>query len=175
MDPLACRLPPNSPLFLPMRMILKKTNKIPLKITGTLPNSKKDAKIYGAKIQPDAYFEIAQVTLVAYGNDEFVPTTPVKQTTPNTTSSKASEVSAEGLVYKIQVGAYKQASSFKQNRYKRYGNISSYRLDDGLIRYTVGNFTVLDEAEKIRQQMMDDGIEGVFVVGFKNGMRTAFR
>lgn len=159
---------------------VKKGNKTPLKISGTLPSSKKNTKIYSAKVEGET-FEINNVTLVAYDDQALVPSSARGYSqngslSSNTTSKSAHNSSTNGaFVYKIQVGAYKRTRSFKRSKFSSYGNIESYNLGDGLTRYTVGYYTSLDEAERMKQSMINDGHTGVFIVGFKNGIRTQFR
>lgn len=143
----------------------KVLNKFPLKIKGQLPESMRKTKVYGASANNDGTFNIENVTMVAYGSDELV----------SVADRKTSSVNLSDLTFKIQVGAFLKTKSFKKAVYQKYGQIGSYKLGDGLTRYTVGSFSSLQEAEALKQQLLSDGLEGVFIVAFQKGQRTEFR
>lgn len=47
-----------------------------------------------------------------------------------------------------------------------------YDENDGLYRYSIGNFTLYTDAAKVRNQIKLRGFRGVFVIGYKEGKRV---
>ena len=79
------------------------------------------------------------------------------------------------LVYKIQIGAYSRGlpnyvkTQFDKLAYIR--KIENYTDDRGVVVYTTGNLTRLEDAVKMQNQVRLEGIEDAFVVPYFNGKR----
>ncbi|MDB3887442.1 SPOR domain-containing protein, partial [bacterium] len=84
---------------------------------------------------------------------------------------KGGNLCAEGLALKVQIGAYKFPKNYKYNHLTKYGEpvISDY--PDGITRFTLGEFTTLNEAEKLRQKIIGSGQKDAWVTPFYNGKR----
>ncbi|MBX7094101.1 MAG: hypothetical protein K1X56_05225 [Flavobacteriales bacterium] len=77
----------------------------------------------------------------------------------------------EGLVYKVQILTSGKLLSESDKLFKGYSGVSYY-LDNGIYKYTVGEFATLDEAAVKQKEMRDAGFKGAFVVKFVNGERV---
>lgn len=84
--------------------------------------------------------------------------------------------SADILVFKVQIGSFKNGiitPVFK----KSYAKISKLRKIDKYLDpkkfevYTVGNFVRYEDATKMKDQLILEGMKGSFVVAYKNGLK----
>jgi hypothetical protein len=79
------------------------------------------------------------------------------------------------LVYKIQIGAYSRGLPAyverKFNKLSLIRKIDNYTDENGVVVYTTGNLSNLDDAIKMQNQVRQEGIEDAFVVPYFNGKR----
>jgi tetratricopeptide (TPR) repeat protein len=79
------------------------------------------------------------------------------------------------LVYKIQIGAYSRGvPAYRQRLYNKLSmirRIENYTDENGVVVYTTGNLTSLEDAEKMRHQVRQEGIQDAIVVPYFNGKR----
>lgn len=80
--------------------------------------------------------------------------------------------SFEGLVFKVQVGAYNLPKNFKYKALVPYGKVEKTILDDKITRFTIGKFNTLDEAYKMKKKVVDAGIKDAFVTAIYKGKRV---
>lgn len=75
------------------------------------------------------------------------------------------------VVFKIQVGVYKNAPPpEKQEKYTALKSLlETETTSTGLTRYTVGSTNDYKEAQKLRNQMRDAGLEDSFIIAFFDG------
>lgn len=85
---------------------------------------------------------------------------------------KYGDQTAEGLEFKVQVGAYTNAGNFNTKHLNELGKIDKALLTDGITRFTLGKFTTLRAAKKLEQQAKAKGQEDAFVIMFIKGKRT---
>lgn len=77
----------------------------------------------------------------------------------------------EGLTFKVEVGSVTDPADFKLQHLEKYGKIESKRYPDGTIKYTMGPFKTLAEAEEFKQMLAEkepeakDALVTVFVFG----------
>ncbi|MCB0401340.1 MAG: PD40 domain-containing protein [Flavobacteriales bacterium] len=79
---------------------------------------------------------------------------------------------APGLTFKVQVAAYTQAQNYDGKHLQPLGKIDKVVLDDGITRFTMGNFSTLREGKAFQQKCIDKGQTDAFVIVFINGKRT---
>ncbi|HLC82667.1 MAG TPA: carboxypeptidase-like regulatory domain-containing protein, partial [Bacteroidia bacterium] len=60
-----------------------------------------------------------------------------------------------GLTYKLEVGAVENPDDFKLQTLSKYGKIESKKYPDGKIRYTMGPFKTLAEAEAFKKMIVE--------------------
>ena len=79
------------------------------------------------------------------------------------------------LVYKIQIGAYSRGvPAYRQrlfNKLTLIRRIESYTDENGVVVYTSGNLTNIEDSEKMRNQIRQEGIQDAIVVPYFNGKR----
>lgn len=78
----------------------------------------------------------------------------------------------EGLVFKVQVGAFK--NPIAQDAFKGMNPISAETTQRGLIRYTAGLFRDISPANVAKSKIQAIGYRDAFVVAFYNGKRISY-
>lgn len=79
--------------------------------------------------------------------------------------------SAEGLVYKVQIAAYRLPDNFKFKNVTHLGKVEKLDLD-GITRFTMGSFNTLAEAEVLKKKVREAGITDAFVTAIYKGKRV---
>lgn len=82
---------------------------------------------------------------------------------------------AEGVIFKIQVAAFKIPDNFKFDVIKDLGSIDKTVLDDGITRFTIGSFSNYEEADKLKLKIKSRGIKDAFVTAEKGGKRLSIK
>lgn len=97
-----------------------------------------------------------------------------KETTTPTNSTIACaqplQKNTEGTVYKVQIAASKYRFGKNDPELKGFSN-TEYYLENGLYKYTSGNFSTFEEANQFRRKITQY-FPNAFVVTFKNGNRV---
>lgn len=78
---------------------------------------------------------------------------------------------ASNMVFKVQIGAYRNADNFKASTLKSLGKIEQSNYPDGITRFTQNEFTTLKAAEKHRQKAISKGQSDAWIVAFVDGKR----
>lgn len=85
-------------------------------------------------------------------------------------ASTTSPTPTTGVVFKVQVGAFK---SFDLTKYfDRHQNFSGEVDADGTMKYTLGIFSDYWEADKFKKYMREMGVKGAWIVSYKDGKRV---
>ena len=84
-----------------------------------------------------------------------------------------STVSMDGLLFKVQVGAYKGIDLRKY--FDNYKNFSGEVGDDGVLKYTLGVFTDYWEADQFKKYLREMGVKDAWVVSYKDGARIPIK
>jgi hypothetical protein len=90
--------------------------------------------------------------------------TPVVITPVNKTPTSAAPASVPGRSYRVQIGAFALKPHIDG-----VPQPSTVVLDNGMTKYFSGNFKTYEEAKKRRNEMVDKGFQGAFIVSFENG------
>lgn len=77
----------------------------------------------------------------------------------------------EGLVFKVQVGAFRKP--IPQDLFKEFVPVNGERTTQGFTRYTVGYFRNLETARVAKDVIRGNGYPDAFVVAFLNGKRIS--
>jgi len=85
--------------------------------------------------------------------------------------STGSIASAPGVVFRVQLGAFKHR--INTSTFSEAGNVLELKTEDGLYKYTTGSFHTFDEAAKHKIEMISKGFQGAFIVAFRDGKRVA--
>ena len=111
------------------------------------------------KIELEDMEKAAQATAVAEA-----------QSTSEGAYDQYTQEGASGVVYKVQVGAFK---SFDITKYfDKHKNFSGDVDADGTMKYTLGVFNEYWEADKFKKYLRDMGVAGAWVVAYKDGKRV---
>lgn len=78
---------------------------------------------------------------------------------------------ASGLVYTVQIGAYRHPENFKYPQLKEYGPAKILPYPDGITRFTLHEFKTIREAEVFRQQCIKKGITDAWITATYKGER----
>ena len=76
-------------------------------------------------------------------------------------------VNPDGLIYKVQVGAFRKP--IPQDLFKGFAPISAEAIRDGITRYRVGYFTAWEIANNAKNEIRSIGYSDAFVVAIYNG------
>jgi len=95
---------------------------------------------------------------------------PVVKPVQNTGTVQTTDIaSVSGVVYTVQVGVYSKPVSPAQ--LFNLESIYTETMDNGLKRYTSGNYTTVDEAIKAKDRIVAKGIKDAFIIVYKDGKR----
>lgn len=143
----------------------------------------------------DNFKNDAKVNNVTDANTNVTPTEPIKTTvTPcggspipdfseikgkslndaavyNKLMSLGGNMCAEGLVFKVQIAAYRNPENYKYNHLKQFGAPEIVNYHDGITRFTQLSFSTLKEAEVARQKIIGKGQKDAWLVAFIDGKR----
>ena len=98
------------------------------------------------------------------------PSTPA----PKKTALRGAEpVNMDGVVFKVQIGAFKNKDLSKYlNNHK---NFSGEVGDDGMMRYTLGIFRDYWEADTFKKYLREMGVKDAWIVSFADGKRVPIK
>ena len=82
------------------------------------------------------------------------------------------ETKSQEAIYTVQVAAYKNASNYDASHLVSFGRIEKVILDDGITRFTLGEFKTLNEALQYKKQVRSKGQPDAFVIMYSEGKRT---
>jgi hypothetical protein len=71
---------------------------------------------------------------------------------------------ADGLVFKVQIGAYFTPENFNYEYFNELGNVSQTLLKDGITRFVMGRYEKMSEAENLKNQAIKIGDKDAFIV-----------
>lgn len=94
------------------------------------------------------------------------PNTKPKETPKN------NHIEQEGLVFKVQISTTTEKVDPLPSNFKGLKNVDYYEAG-GLFRYTYGNESNWESANKLQQEVRKSGFEDAFVIAFHNGKRIA--
>jgi hypothetical protein len=95
--------------------------------------------------------------------------------TTKTSVNESTKPDANKVLYKVQIGRSAPAAVAKTEQ--QFKNISKIRRIDrytdqqGMIAFTVGELTNLNDAVQLQKQIRMEGIKDAFVIAFQNGKR----
>ncbi len=84
-------------------------------------------------------------------------------------SSKYGDVVIDSLYYKVQIGAYKFIENFDYTKTMQLGKIIRKVYDDGITRFTVGNYKTFNQALMAAQKIRESAVKDAFIIGVYKG------
>ena len=88
---------------------------------------------------------------------------------PRTTAIPIDAPMPSGLVFKVQIGAFRNA--VPQELFSDMTPVVGETTSSGLVRYTAGMFTSFQNADQAKGQVQDRGYRDAFVVAYLDGKR----
>ncbi|HEY1038756.1 MAG TPA: SPOR domain-containing protein [Bacteroidia bacterium] len=88
---------------------------------------------------------------------------------PNTNNTTTNPVSTKGIVYRVQLGAYKHPLS--PTLFKHVGKVIELKTDDGYYKYVTESFNTLERAMVAKADVVLEGYSDAFVAAYKDGKR----
>ncbi|MCE3259119.1 MAG: outer membrane protein [Bacteroidetes bacterium] len=83
----------------------------------------------------------------------------------------AGDYCAEGLVFKVQIAAYRKPENYKYGHLIQYGKPEVADYPDGITRFTQKQFKTIKAAEVHRQKAIAKGQKDAWIVAFIGGKR----
>ncbi|MES2514171.1 MAG: hypothetical protein V4580_08495 [Bacteroidota bacterium] len=99
-------------------------------------------------------------------------TTAATNTTTTTNSNSdanANEFAKGDIVYRVQLGAYKNRIS--KGVFKNAGTVLELKTDDDVFRYTTKGFKTIEEAANSKANLVLEGYGDAFITAYKDGKR----
>lgn len=78
---------------------------------------------------------------------------------------------AEGMVFKVQIAAYRHPENYKYDHLKQFGKPEIVNYPDGITRFTQFQFSTIKEAEAARQKIIAKGQKDAWITAVINGNR----
>lgn len=101
---------------------------------------------------------------------------PKTQVASSTSSSTSKKTTAEaGIVYRVQVLALQNESQQALNEIKKQVGAKipvSVIPENGMQKYVAGSFKTYNEAAQFKNELVEKGCKGCFVVAYSNGKRV---
>ncbi|MCP4440227.1 MAG: hypothetical protein GY810_14885 [Aureispira sp.] len=82
------------------------------------------------------------------------------------------EATGKGVEFKVQLGAFKDATKTSFNNLSNLGSIEKQKRSNGLTYYYLASFKTLDSARSARVKAQKKGVDTAFVVAFKDGKKV---
>ncbi|MBK7667966.1 MAG: PD40 domain-containing protein [Sphingobacteriaceae bacterium] len=89
----------------------------------------------------------------------------------NDFSAKFGNTVVDGLVYQIQIGAFKFQENFNYTYILGYGKIQRNKYEDGITRFTVGSYTKFNEVLKHLNEIQTDAMKDAFIIAIYKGKK----
>jgi len=93
-----------------------------------------------------------------------------KSQTKGTGSAAGSTVSEEGVVFKVQIGAFRNKDLSKY--FENHENFGGEVTDDGVQKITLGIFRDYWEADTFKKYLREMGVNDAWIVPYKDGTRV---
>lgn len=84
---------------------------------------------------------------------------------------RASSSLPDEAYFSVQLGAFgeKKSEAYFKKRYGVSGDKVHFYEEDGLYKYSTGNFVDYEKAKNEKERLRSQGLNGAFIVGFKGG------
>jgi hypothetical protein len=92
-------------------------------------------------------------------------------TNTNNSNNNSTNTSTDGLVFRVQVGAFK--TKIPKGVFAQVPSLIEIKTENGLYKYVSGSYKNMDDALKHRKDLRLLGYDDAFVVAYKNGKRVS--
>ncbi len=79
----------------------------------------------------------------------------------------------EGVVFKVQIGAYLAPENFNTRKWRNFGELSRSKGKDGITRFTIGDYETFNKADKVTKRARKIGDKDAFILVYYKGERTS--
>ncbi|MFB6306356.1 MAG: hypothetical protein ABEH43_05115, partial [Flavobacteriales bacterium] len=94
-----------------------------------------------------------------------------EKTSEEETNTSQMNKNASGVVFRVQVGAFK--TELSENIFKDVPELLKLPGNDGITRYMTGSFNTVEGAADRKMDMYLEGFKGAFIVAYKGGKRIS--
>jgi len=134
--------------------------------TGSFKTMQEAAK---RKLDLAVDYGVKDAFIVAYKGGKRIPLNAAGvQTTHVETDireQKTTSYDKANIKFKVQIGIYKnQLPTEVLTKFMELGNVEQNNVENGLTRYSAGDFKTLQEAENYKQELISKGLGGAFVI-----------
>ncbi len=85
--------------------------------------------------------------------------------------SIAGSFCADGLVFKVQIAAYRKPDNYEYNHLQEFGKPEIVNYPDGISRFTQMSFSNIKDAEEARRKIIAKGQKDAWITAFIDGKR----
>jgi outer membrane murein-binding lipoprotein Lpp len=96
-----------------------------------------------------------------------------RQEADNTPAASAAPVDDSGVVFKVQIGAFRNKDLSKY--FENNPNFGGETDDDGVQKITLGRFRDYWEADTFKKYLREMGVNDAWIVPYKDGTRVAMK
>jgi len=132
------------------------------KISYIIDNERKNYDLETIELRVGTTSTVKTETPTTETKTSNTPPTPTPTVTKTPTPVSAAPTA--GKTYRVQIGAYSQ-----KPKIEGVTEISTVVLENGITKYFSGNFDTYEEALKRKNEMVQKGFQGAFIVLFENG------
>ena len=79
----------------------------------------------------------------------------------------------DDVYFQVQIGAYSNPENFKTRKWRNFGTLKTTKAEDGITRFTIGDYTTFNKAKKVAERARRIGDKDAFVLVFYKGQRTS--
>jgi hypothetical protein len=87
----------------------------------------------------------------------------------NDFSAKFGNTIVDGLVYQVQVGAFKFQENFNYTYILGYGKIQRNKYEDGITRFTIGSYQKINDGLKLLNTIQTEAVKDAFIIAVYQG------
>lgn len=89
----------------------------------------------------------------------------------NDFSAKFGNTIVDGLVYQVQVGAFKFQENFNYTYILGYGKIQRNKYEDGITRFTIGSYQKINDGLKLLNTIQTEAVKDAFIIAVYQGKK----
>jgi hypothetical protein len=93
-----------------------------------------------------------------------------KGNTQNTTTNDNNANASSGVVYRVQLGAYRNKLS--PTMFKHAGKVIELKTEDGYYKYASGSYKTIADAASHKAELVYEGYEDAFITAYQKGKRV---
>lgn len=121
-------------------------------------------------------YAIRQKDSLKISNDSAVSEKFISEKTQGEINTeKKNPISKTNIYYTVQIGAMPEGSKAGMERYEKTENVIKRTGEDGVIRFTIGNYQTMNEVLQMQSIMRAKGFKDAFVTAYNNEKRILLK